>query len=629
MVIAGKVIERRINKLARLLSSSGANVVFSREGIRRGNILIARGGALTKEICDQSPGGERGLLIHAKDKKPEDFRQALEDTLSGRGLLLANLNLRGIEASYDFRSVLLIPPYGGRADKMTAPPKGVYRLAYWLLRKTTDVDAIIFDPNLAPLDKLFDLTQERYFDAIGYSVLNPTLRHDIEILCKLAESAAHGLRLIGGIAASNMRPEDIFKALPVDLIVKGAGENPLTMIMEKQAGSPAKGLDRFLGIPGVSVAGREETYGSAPALLSRSEFAFSATADVENVPYSTATYDVINGGGSYWGQTLRSREEREGVIPLNEIGSRSIRIETADFCRGRCVFCSVRSYEKRLTTDGYVKVQLTPEEMVSLIELAQKHHKFDSIHWDDDDFLNEPERIRVFCKLVIEKGLNRYPMLIKARADEIDRDLLKLMKEAGIKIIAIGVEDLSENLQRLGKGIDPEKVERVVNLIIDEGLICGMNEIVFSHTSTPETIAENIRRSVAILKRGNSYLGAIPRMEAYWGAPIMRYKNGNLIQFEELMLPGMKASLKIPTVVRFEDPAMEELFDKAVAERDRFLLSLSSDPSYEFNHFPFPVLSLALFRGVYVALNRPPHEIKEIEELIFAFVNNSKSRPLS
>jgi hypothetical protein len=158
-------------------------------------------------------------------------------------------------------------------------------------------------------------------------------------------------------------------------------------------------------------------------------------------------------------------------------------------------------------------------------------------------------------------------------------------------------------------------------------MIAGMNEIVFSHTSTPETVAESIEKTVALLRRGNSYVGATPRMEAFFGAPILRYKGGSLIKYEELMLPGMKRPLRLPTMVMFEDPKTQELLEQAMMERDKYLEEVLSQPRYNsiFRHFPFPVMSLALFRGIYVVLAKEEAKIKEIEGLIDDFYNHAVS----
>ena len=614
--------------LAKVLARAGANVVLSRENLRRGNILLDwRNPAVNEAV--RMLGAERELLIHARGVRESALKGAIENALEGNRPLAESLNDSGIFATHCFKSLLLVPPYGVRPDKMTAPPKGVYRLAFWLLRKTRNVDAVIFNPNLAPVEELWGLAQERRFDAIGHSLLNPTMPHDLELLLRLAERSERSLRVVGGIAVSNMPAEDIFGALPVDIVAFGAGEKTLAALMKRVSRQPAeKDLGRFLGIPGIAIAGFPETYRAASQSLRPEEFAQSAIGDVVNLPYSARHFDFFHRGRNYWEQTNKARSEEGRYVPFNEIGARAVRIETSDYCRGRCVFCSIRSYQKVRMSDGrHAVVEMSPEQVVKLIKLAEKQHNFDSIHFDDDDLLHDQARAKEIFERIIDQGLNRYPILIKARADEVDRDLLRTMKRAGVTIIAMGVEDLSDNLRRLGKGVTAQEVEATVRAVIEEGMIAGMNEIVFSHTSTPETVAESIEKTVALLRRGNSYVGATPRMEAFFGAPILRYKGGSLIKYEELMLPGMKRPLRLPTMVMFEDPKTQELLEQAIMERDKYLEEVLSQPRYNsiFRHFPFPVMSLALFRGIYVVLAKEEAKIKEIEGLIDDFYNHAVS----
>ncbi|MFA4906179.1 MAG: radical SAM protein [Candidatus Margulisiibacteriota bacterium] len=612
--------------LARVLARAGANVVLSRENLRRGNILLEWRNPIVNEAI-RLLGSDRELLIHTGRVEESTLESAIEDALEGKQLLAESLIDSGIFATHHFKSLLLVPPYGGRPDKMTAPSKGIYRLAFWLLRKALDVDAIIFNPNLAPVEELCRLAKERRFDVIGHSWLNPTMPHDIQLLLRLAKLSERSIRVVGGLAVSNMQAEDIFGALPADIIAFGAGEKILTALMGRIIHRPAeKDLGCFLGIPGIAIAGFPQTYRAISQSLQPDEFAQSAVGDVVNLPYSTRHYDLFHLGRNYWEQTNKARSEEGVYVPFNEIGARAIRIETSDYCRGKCVFCSIRSYQKVKMSDGrHAVVEMSPEQVVKLLKLAEQEHRFDSIHFDDDDLLHDQARAREIFEGIIESGLNIYPILIKARADEVSRDLLRIMKRAGVTIIAMGVEDLSDNLKRLGKGITAQEVEGTVRAVIEEGMIAGMNEIVFSHTSTPETIEESIERTVALLRRGNSYVGATPRMEAYFGAPILRYKGGSLIKYEELILPGMKQPLPLPTMVMFEDPRTQELLERAMLERDKYLEEVLSQPKYNsiFRHFPFPVMSLALFRGVYKVLDKEEAKIQEIEDLIDDFYHKA------
>lgn len=112
-------------------------------------------------------------------------------------------------------------------------------------------------------------------------------------------------------------------------------------------------------------------------------------------------------------------------------------IQTARGCPYRCNFC-VKSYGGLLT-------ELTPERIVEEIGLWQKTHHIKSLRFIDDTFTINRPRVKRICELIIERDI-RIEWACLSRTDNIDGELLTLMKKAGCRRIYFGIESGSQRM---------------------------------------------------------------------------------------------------------------------------------------------------------------------------------------
>lgn len=544
------------------------------------------------------------------------IQTAFEKFLNGTRSLAASFKAAGIPTAYDFVKVLLIAPYSG--DQLTGldriqPQKGLERIAFYLLRTLPDVDAMVYNPNLLYSPGLFQKPELERLDIIGFGTLDPVFDETIPVILDLHARYPQSLKLLGGIAATHMDAQKIFEALPIDLIVRGPGENPMKEIIQNWQ-KDGDLVSRFGNIPGLVLSVGEKALPTSLAKnLTYEQYKFVAEADFRDIPLKNE--DRLH-GKSYWARTTEHLGSEN--LLQSEVGRRMVRLGTSDFCRRKCVFCSAVAFQKE-RNGSVARIELAPTDIIKLMKSAKKQYpESDSFHFDDDDFLSNQKRIKDLCRLIIKSGLASWPKSCKSRVDYVDSELLALMKEAGFAFIAYGVESFSERiLKQLQKGTRPQQIENALNMTLESGIKPGLNMILFSPFTTPPEVRLDIEKSIEYVKRG-AVLLSNPRMEAYHGAPIM--ERMDWINYKKIYHPGMKAPFYAPTYVSIQDPDTRELFEKALKEKENFIEKLRSYPEYQVKSLPFVVSGLALFYGVYSALGESPSKLAEIEELVLKFL---------
>lgn len=143
-----------------------------------------------------------------------------------------------------------------------------------------------------------------------------------------------------------------------------------------------------------------------------------------------------------------------------------LQIHSSRGCPYGCIFClwpQVLYGNKKYRTRDPIKV-------VDEIEEAIKTFGFRSFYFDDDTFNIGKERILALCSEIIERKIN-LPWGAMARADCLDFQMLKVMRDAGLVGIKFGVESANQGLvQSSGKHLNLDKVKEAVNWCKDLGI---------------------------------------------------------------------------------------------------------------------------------------------------------------
>ena len=140
-----------------------------------------------------------------------------------------------------------------------------------------------------------------------------------------------------------------------------------------------------------------------------------------------------------------------------EIGAKKVAIMSASRgCVWQCAFCS----SSKLWGRQY-RFMSAPKIIEHIKYLIDKHN-IDGIYFREDNFIANKERTKEFCRLI--KPL-KITWKCEARVNDLDEDTIKMMADAGLKAVYVGVESMSQRvLNLMKKGI---KVEDTIKVFAD------------------------------------------------------------------------------------------------------------------------------------------------------------------
>jgi radical SAM superfamily enzyme YgiQ (UPF0313 family) len=109
--------------------------------------------------------------------------------------------------------------------------------------------------------------------------------------------------------------------------------------------------------------------------------------------------------------------------------------------------------------DGKVRFR-SPQKIVDEIEILIKKYGIKEIFFDDDTFTCNKNWVLKICNLILERGI-KILWSCNGRVDNVDYEMLKIMKKSGCRMIKYGVESASQKtLDLLKKDYTIEDVKK-------------------------------------------------------------------------------------------------------------------------------------------------------------------------
>jgi hopanoid biosynthesis associated radical SAM protein HpnJ len=163
-----------------------------------------------------------------------------------------------------------------------------------------------------------------------------------------------------------------------------------------------------------------------------------------------------------------------------------VSLYTGRGCPARCTFC----LWPQVTTGHSYRVR-SPENVVEEVrEMPRLFPKMKEIFFDDDTFTADPKRARRIAEMLQPLGLC---WSTNSRAN-VDRDILKSMKDGGLRLFVIGYESGNEQiLKNIRKGVPIERARRFTKDCHDLGILIHGTFILGLPGETKDTIEETIR----------------------------------------------------------------------------------------------------------------------------------------
>ncbi|MGO9620573.1 MAG: B12-binding domain-containing radical SAM protein [Desulfobaccales bacterium] len=185
-------------------------------------------------------------------------------------------------------------------------------------------------------------------------------------------------------------------------------------------------------------------------------------------------------------------------------------IITSRGCSGRCTFCDTSVFGKkpRLQSAAYV---------LGMIEHLLREYGMGDFLVYDDTFCANRQRVTEICEGILTKGWD-VTWSCCARIDQVNHDMLTLMRKAGCWQIEYGIESADPTVLKLmKKGLVPEKARKVIKMTHDAGIQARGNFIFGNIGESRESIERTIRfiLSTDLDYVQQSFLTPYPGSEVY------------------------------------------------------------------------------------------------------------------
>ena len=177
------------------------------------------------------------------------------------------------------------------------------------------------------------------------------------------------------------------------------------------------------------------------------------------------------------------------LFPLEKyrfFGKKILPIITSRGCPFQCPWCVTsrmvgRKFRAR-----------SPKSVVDELEILKNIYRADAICFYDDAFTLDKKRAHEIFDEMLKRKID-IPWDCQARADQVSRELLNKMHEAGCQFISFGVESGSPQLLKtMSKGTTVEQNENAVKWAKEAGLLVATSLILGYPGETIETLKQTL-----------------------------------------------------------------------------------------------------------------------------------------
>jgi radical SAM superfamily enzyme YgiQ (UPF0313 family) len=344
------------------------------------------------------------------------------------------------------RVAIVAPPYP--LEEAPAPPLGVTYVAAAFENAGAEVRIFDYIVSGYTPEKLRAQLDEFRPDVVGSTSVTLNFPGAAEIISTAKRHRPSLVTMMGGPHVSFTADRTLSTYPEIDLIVRGEGERTIAELMAAEMDPSA-----WEGIRGLAFRRDREVVLTEPQPF---------IEDLDTLPFPA-----------------------RHLLPMSRYQALgySISIITSRGCPYSCIFC-----QGRRMVGNRVRLR-SASRVVDEIEQILSYG-IDRINVADDLFVSHGGRVKEVCGEILRRGL-RFNWSAFARVNTVDRETLRLMKEAGCDSISFGVETGNPDLLKLiRKGITREQVKEAVSLCRQTGIIAHTSFIVGLPGETPETLKE-------------------------------------------------------------------------------------------------------------------------------------------
>lgn len=375
--------------------------------------------------------------------------------------------------------ILLLEPYypseaawgSAKVEQGYLPPLGTISIHRWLLEKGYDVHFLDtqFGDNTA--DSLKRLLQEEGYDLVGLPVFTPTAGHAFDTARLVRSALPDCVIVMGGVHVTARSAESLDECPECDFVIRREGEITLTELIESLK---AKASD-FSHIDGLTWRKDPETVVLNPDR--------TLVPDLDDLPV-----------GMFGNLDL----SRYVPHPTQYVKLPNYPLVTQRGCPYPCTYC-----EAHVALGKKLRVY-SPERVIEELKILKYEKGARGLYFQDSTFTMHRRYVTELFERMIKEGLNDLYWSCTTRTDRVDPDLLALMREAGCRNIAYGIESGNQqSLDVIKKNITPERQEEAVGWTHAARITVSCSYII----CLPGETEEMVHNTIQYAKRLASQIG--------------------------------------------------------------------------------------------------------------------------
>lgn len=301
-------------------------------------------------------------------------------------------------------------------------------------------------------------------DLIAFSTTTNAFPH-VRKMASLLKYALNAPIIIGGVHATSL-PEYVLNNSAADMVCRGEGDEAIVEVAD--ALEAGRGLDKIRNIWVKKKDGSIVKNDVRPLIEDLDSLPFPDKELFARYNCISSDYNIIAGRG----------------------------------CPYSCSYCCNHYYQQLYRGKGrYVRMR-SPENVVAELKLARKRFKIRSVYFWDDAFTVNMKWLRNFTKLYRQEVA--LPFHCLTRPENINQEVISLLKAAGCSHINIGIESGSERVRRqvLNRQMTNRQIIDAARLIRKAGIRLNVFNMFGIPDETPEEMWETVRLNLRLKADG-------------------------------------------------------------------------------------------------------------------------------
>lgn len=314
------------------------------------------------------------------------------------------------------------------------PPLGLGYIASSIEAKGYHV-SVISGVKYNTLDEAYNLIIKEKPEVVGYTATSSARFRAIDLI-KRVKKITNAFTIVGGPHFHPTAREALKSVKEIDVVVKGEGEETVPELIDRYSISKD-----FKNVSGICFRDYDGNVVENP------DRPFNKDID----KYPMPAYHLFDF------KKYKCTLEGTNLPVIGVLSSRG--------CPNKCNFCANTALRK-------ASLRLRdPKKFVNEIEYLKNEYGYTSFDFWDDTMTMVKFHITGICNEILNRNLN-IMWFARARVNTVNREILKLMKDAGCVAIAYGIESGSEKiLKSIKKGINTRQAREAVKISSELGFI--------------------------------------------------------------------------------------------------------------------------------------------------------------